>query len=99
MPEKSCSCRSANPEANPSSSMDAALAITIGGLVQGSVFALVAIGFALVYRVTGTVNLAQGAFVVLGALTTYSFEQTLGWPAALAAVAALAGAAIGGYVV
>jgi branched-chain amino acid transport system permease protein len=79
--------------------MDAALAITIGGLVQGSVFALVAIGFALVYRVTGTVNLAQGAFVVLGALTTYSFEQTLGWPAALAAVAALAVAAVVGYLV
>ena len=77
--------------------MDAALAITIGGLVQGSVFALVAIGFALVYRVTGTVNLAQGAFVVLGALATYSFEQTLGWPVALAALAALAVAAVVGF--
>ncbi|MEA2718694.1 MAG: branched-chain amino acid transport system permease protein livM [Candidatus Eremiobacteraeota bacterium] len=79
--------------------MDAALAITIGGLVQGSVFALVAIGFALVFRVTGTVNLAQGAFVVLGALTTYSFEQTFGWPAALAALAALGVAAVIGYLV
>ncbi|HEY0395125.1 MAG TPA: ABC transporter permease [Candidatus Elarobacter sp.] len=79
--------------------MDAALAITIGGLVQGSVFALVAIGFALVHRVTGTVNLAQGAFVVLGALTMYSFEVTLGWPAALAALAALAVAALVGYLV
>ena len=79
--------------------MDAALAITIGGLVQGSVFALVAIGFALVYRVTGTVNLAQGAFVVLGALATYSFEQTLGWPVALAALAALAVAALTGFVI
>jgi branched-chain amino acid transport system permease protein len=79
--------------------MAAALAITIGGLVQGSVFALVAIGFALVYRVTGTVNLAQGAFVVLGALATYSFEVTLGWPVAFAALAALAVAALVGYVV
>jgi ABC-type branched-subunit amino acid transport system permease subunit len=79
--------------------MTAALAITIGGLVQGSVFALVAIGFALVYRVTGTVNLAQGAFVVLGALATYSFEVTLGWPVALAALAALAVAALAGYVI
>ena len=77
--------------------MDAALSITIGGLVQGSVFALVAIGFALVYRVTGAVNLAQGAFVVLGALSTYSFEQTL--PLPLAALAALAVAAIVGYLV
>lgn len=79
--------------------MSAALAITIGGLVAGSVFALVAIGFALVYRVTGTVNLAQGAFVVLGALTTYSFEQALGWPVAIAAPAALVVAAAVGLAV
>ncbi|HEX3549575.1 MAG TPA: ABC transporter permease [Candidatus Elarobacter sp.] len=78
--------------------MDAALAITIGGLVQGSVFALVAIGFALVYRLTGTVNLAQGAFVVLGALATYSFEQA-GLPAALAALAALIVTALVGLIV
>lgn len=78
--------------------MNAALEIAIGGLVEGSVFALVAIGFALVYRVTGTINLAQGAFVILGALSTYSFEQTLGLPAALAALAALAVAAIVGFV-
>ena len=79
--------------------MEAALSIAIGGLVQGSVFALVAIGFALVYRVTGAVNLAQGAFVVLGALTTYSFEQTLHWPLPLAAFAALVVAAIVGFLV
>ena len=79
--------------------MEAALSIAIGGLVQGSVFGLVAIGFALVYRVTGAVNLAQGAFVVLGALTTYSFEQTLHWPLPLAAFAALAVAAIVGFLV
>ena len=78
--------------------MNAALGIAIGGLVEGSVFALVAIGFALVYRVTGTINLAQGAFVVLGALSMYSFEQTLHWPAALAALAALCVAALVGLV-
>jgi branched-chain amino acid transport system permease protein len=78
--------------------MDAALAIAIGGLVQGSIFALIAIGFALVYRVTGTVNLAQGAFVVLGGLTAYSFETGFGLPVVLAALAALAVAAVVGAV-
>ena len=73
--------------------MNAAIEIAVGGIVEGSVFALVAIGFALVFRVTGTVNLAQGAFVVLGALTTYSFEQTLHWPAAAAVLGALGVAA------
>lgn len=78
--------------------MISGLEIGIGGLVEGAVFALVAIGFALVFRVTGTINLAQGAFVVLGALTTYSFEVTLGWPPLLAAVAALVVAALVGVV-
>ena len=56
--------------------MREALEIAIGGILQGSVFALVALGYALVFRVTGAVNLVQGAFVVLGALTLYSLQQT-----------------------
>ena len=64
--------------------MQQALEIIIGGLLQGSAFALVALGFALIYRVTGTINLAQGAFVVVGALSLYSLHQTLGLPLWLA---------------
>jgi branched-chain amino acid transport system permease protein len=70
--------------------------IIIGGLLQGSVFAIIALGFALVYRVTGVINLSQGAFCVVGALTMYTFEQTLGWPAPLAALAAVAGTTLFG---
>ena len=75
-------------------------AIIIGGLLQGGVFAVVALGFALVYRATGVINLSQGAFCVVGALTMYTLEQTLGWPAVLAAAGAvlattLFGAALG----
>ncbi|HUI96942.1 MAG TPA: ABC transporter permease [Xanthobacteraceae bacterium] len=65
--------------------------IVIGGLLQGGVFAIVALGFSLVYRVTNVVNLAQGAFCVLGAMGMYYFQVAFGWPilpAALAAVAA-----------
>ncbi|MEJ0070233.1 MAG: branched-chain amino acid ABC transporter permease [Pseudomonadota bacterium] len=71
--------------------MEQAAQIVIGGLVQGSVFAVVALGIALVYRVTGVINLAQGGFCILGALLYYSAVATLGWPpvpAALGAVAA-----------
>ena len=75
-------------------------AIIIGELLQGGVFAVVALGFALVYRATGVINLSQGAFCVVGALTMYTLEQTLGWPASLAAAGAvlattLFGAALG----
>src|SRR5665213_644775 len=69
--------------------MQQALEIIIGGLLQGSAFALVALGFALIYRVTGTINLAQGAFVVVGALLLYTFHQVLMWPLALAFLASL----------
>ena len=70
------------------------LQILIGGLLQGGVFAAVALGFSLVYRVTGVVNLSQGAFCVLGAMGMYFFQVAFGWPTALAApVAVLAATA------
>ena len=80
--------------------MEYAVQIVIGGLLQGSVFAIVALGFSLVFRVTGAINLSQGAFCILGALLTYSLEESFGWPVALAAtgaaaITALAGLALG----
>ena len=56
--------------------MNQAGQILLGGLIQGGVFALIALGFALVHRVTGAINLAQGGFCVLGAL---SYQSLLGW--------------------
>jgi branched-chain amino acid transport system permease protein len=73
-----------------------AVQIVIGGLVQGSVFAVIALGLSLVYRVTGIINLAQGGFCILGALLFYSLGQGLGWPVPIAfAAAALATTAFG----
>ena len=69
--------------------MQQALEIIIGGLLQGGAFALVALGFALIFRVTGTINLAQGAFVVVGALLLYTFHQVLLWPLWIAFLASL----------
>jgi branched-chain amino acid transport system permease protein len=65
--------------------------IIIGGLLQGGVFAIVALGFSLVYRVTNVVNLSQGAFCVLGAMGMYYFQGVFGWPIVPAAIAAVAG--------
>ncbi|MDF2118675.1 ABC transporter permease [Roseiarcaceae bacterium H3SJ34-1] len=66
--------------------MSSFIQILIGGLLQGGVFAAVALGFSLVYRVTGVINLSQGAFCVLGAMAMYYFEVAFHWPTALAAV-------------
>jgi branched-chain amino acid transport system permease protein len=64
--------------------------IVIGGLLQGGVFAIVALGFSLVYRVANVVNLSQGAFCVLGAMGMYYFQVAFGWPLLPAAAAAIA---------
>src|SRR5215469_681271 len=76
--------------------MREAAEIAVGGLLAGSVFALVAVGFTLVYNVMGVPNLAQGAFVVLGALTMYSLETRAHWHVAAAALGSAAAAAVTG---
>ena len=75
-----------------------AIQIVIGGLLEGAVFAVLAIGFSLVYRVTGVINLAQGGFCVLGALLMYTFQVALEWPIVLALIGALAGTVVAGLI-
>ena len=48
--------------------------IVIGGVLQGCIYALLAIGFSLVHRVTSAINLAQGAFCIVAALLTATLE-------------------------
>ena len=45
--------------------------ILILGLARGSVYALVAVGFVLVFSVGGILNLAHGTLFMLGAYFTY----------------------------
>jgi len=78
--------------------MNLAIQIVIGGLLQGAVFAVIALGFSLVFRVTGVLNLSQGAFCVVGALLMYTLQVSWGWPVAIAAVAATLGTTAFGLV-
>lgn len=66
------------------------LAALISGLGLGSMYGLMALGFHVTYAVSGTVNFAQGSSMMLGAVLTYAFVQTLGWPIAAALAATLA---------
>lgn len=65
------------------------LQVLAGGVQVGATYALVALGLYLVFRVTGIVNLAQGAFCMLGALIAHTLQAGLGWGAGLAACAAV----------
>jgi len=51
---------------------------TLYGLLQGGLLALIAVGFSLVWGVMNVVNLAHGAFVVLGAYTAYLLNDSIG---------------------
>ncbi len=50
------------------------------GLALGAVYALVALGFVVIFRATGVINFAQGGLVVFGAFLVYQAEQTWGLP-------------------
>lgn len=45
----------------------------VDGLQAGAIYVLVALGFVVVYRVTGVINFAQGGFVMLGPMLTVAF--------------------------
>jgi branched-chain amino acid transport system permease protein len=56
------------------------LQICVGGLVVGCIYAVIALGFSLVFRVTGTINLSQGGFAIVAAMTGYTLGVDWGWP-------------------
>ncbi len=47
------------------------------GIVSGFIYALVAIGFNIIYSTTGIINFAQGEFVMLGAMIAISLHALL----------------------
>jgi branched-chain amino acid transport system permease protein len=58
------------------------------GLTLGSIYSLVAVGFVLIYNVTGVLNFTQGEFAMLGALLTVAMTRK-GLPVLPAAIAAI----------
>jgi branched-chain amino acid transport system permease protein len=64
------------------------LQFAVSGLTVGAVYALVALGFTLIYNASDVVNFAQGEFVMLGGMTTV-FLAIAGVPLPLAALLAV----------
>jgi branched-chain amino acid transport system permease protein len=63
--------------------------VLAGGLLAGVMYALVALGFVLIYKASGVFNFAQGAMVFFAALTFVSLLET-GWNFWLALLVTLA---------
>ena len=61
------------------------------GLASGGIYALIALGFVLIFKATGIFNLAQGALMMAGGYFFFALSQQFGWhwaPALLGALAA-----------
>lgn len=56
----------------------------MAGLTYGAIYAVVAIGFNIIYNTTGIINFAQGEFVMLGGMTAYTLHLYLPLPVAIA---------------
>jgi branched-chain amino acid transport system permease protein len=54
--------------------------LIVTGLVIGSVYALVAMGFALIYKSTSIINFAQGEFVLVGGYVCLWLYTDMGMP-------------------
>src|SRR5512138_3681994 len=69
----------------------------MAGVTIGSIYAVVAIGFNIIYNATGIINFAQGEFLMLGAMCAVSFAPLMPLPLAVA-LAVVITAAAGGLV-
>src|SRR5215212_3690216 len=72
---------------------------TVNGLLQGGLLALVAVGFSLVWGVMNIVNLAHGAFVLIGAYIAWKLDTSAGIDPLLAMIVAAAALLGAGYLI
>jgi branched-chain amino acid transport system permease protein len=66
-----------------------ALQYLLSGVTKGSIYAVVAIGFNLIYSATGVLNFAQGEFVMLGGMVAVTLAYFVPLPVAIAGAVAI----------
>jgi branched-chain amino acid transport system permease protein len=69
----------------------------VAGLTYGTIYAIVGIGFNIIYNTTGIINFAQGEFVMLGGMTAVTLHAFLPLPLAILG-AVLVTMAVGGLI-
>jgi branched-chain amino acid transport system permease protein len=65
------------------------LQLLVGGIITGSIYGLIALGYVTIYRTSRVVNFAQGSFVMLGSYTTFLYFTDWKMPFAVSAVLAI----------
>lgn len=71
----------------------------VSGITSGSIYALIALGFVVIYKATDILNFAQGEFVMIGAYFWLLVYTTFGFPYPLVFLITLCLAAILGVVI
>ncbi len=79
--------------------MEMLLQGVITGLAVGSIYGLAALGFVIIYKSTGILNVAQGGLVMVGSFLCYTFSVTIGLPFWLSFIAAMASAFLLGLII
>ena len=75
---------------------DQILQYSLSGLSTGAIYALIGIGFSIIYNATGIINFAQGEFVMLGGMLALFFLTFCKLPIWLAIPLAIAATTMGG---
>ena len=76
-------------------SLSLLLQYLFSGITSGGIYAIIAIGFNIIYNTTGIINFAQGEFAMLGGMTAITFCQFMPLPAAIVCAVAVT-AVVGG---
>jgi branched-chain amino acid transport system permease protein len=71
--------------------------LVVNGLGKGAVYALLALGFVMIYKATEVVNFALGSLVLVGGYLVYVLKDAIGWYAA--AAIGIVGAALAGLLI
>jgi branched-chain amino acid transport system permease protein len=74
------------------------LEILIFGAVTSAIYAMLAVGFTLIFGVARILNLAHGSFYALGAYGAYAMTSLVGWPLWLATPVVVLAVALFGVV-
>ena len=75
------------------------LQLVVTGFSLGMMYALIALGFVVIFKCSGAFNIAQGQIVMLGGYLGYTFLVTLHLPVWAAIIAAIAVAVVMGLVI
>ena len=79
--------------------MDVFIQLVVAGLVVGSVYAMIALGFVLIYKSSGVINFAQGEVLLMGAYVCMWLTVDVQMPFAVAFLVTLGFAVVLGFAI